>query len=229
MPGEGYDVGMEAKRTERSTQVRRDRRKMRTQRAFGEAATRLFTERGFAPTTIEDIAEAADYSVSSFFRLFAKKEDVVFYDVPAKLDELRRVVDVADPAAVVSTIAATLLANARDWDAEEGANTLARFRLFHQEPALRSRYLEYCGEWEEVLAGLIVRGKGAGEPDDEIEAAMQAAGIVSAFRVAMSTYIAHRGTLAAHLERSYVCLKAPLLPLVGDGPGSERIQRDRTA
>ena len=36
---------------------------------------------GFAETTLEDIAEAADYSPSTFFRHFGTKEDAVFFDI----------------------------------------------------------------------------------------------------------------------------------------------------
>ena len=201
---------------------------MRTQRAFGEAAIRLFTDRGFASTTVEDIAEAADYSVSSFFRLFAKKEDVVFFDVPDKLEDLRRAVEAEDPSAAAPTIAETLLQNAREWDAEEGSITLARFRLFHQEPALRSRYLEYCREWEDVLTELFLR-EGRGRSADEIAARMRAAAIVSAFRVAMNTFMAHGGSLAAHLSSAYRCLEAPLLISGAVTSGAVTVRRDRVA
>src|SRR5258708_38820985 len=52
----------------------RERKKLRTRRALADAALRMFTERGFAATTLEEIAEAAEVSKSTFFRAFPAKE-----------------------------------------------------------------------------------------------------------------------------------------------------------
>lgn len=58
----------------------RARKKARTYDLIQTHALRLFTEQGYEATTIEEIAEAADISPSTFFRYFATKEDVVLYD-----------------------------------------------------------------------------------------------------------------------------------------------------
>jgi AcrR family transcriptional regulator len=52
----------------------RERKKLRTRRALAEAALRLFTEKGFDRTTLEDVAEEAEVSKSTFFRFFPAKE-----------------------------------------------------------------------------------------------------------------------------------------------------------
>lgn len=57
---------------------RRERKRRQTRERIEAAAMRLFLERGFEATTIEDITEAADVSKRSFFDYFPSKEEVVF-------------------------------------------------------------------------------------------------------------------------------------------------------
>src|SRR5215475_362815 len=52
----------------------RERKKLRTRRALADAALRLFTERGFDATTLEELADDAEVSKSTFSRTFPAKE-----------------------------------------------------------------------------------------------------------------------------------------------------------
>ncbi len=55
----------------------RDRKKIQTRQAIRSEAMRLIEENGYANTTIEQIAEAAQVSPSTFFRYFPSKEMVL--------------------------------------------------------------------------------------------------------------------------------------------------------
>ncbi|GAA2416210.1 TetR family transcriptional regulator [Nonomuraea africana] len=58
----------------------RERKKARTRETILREAFRLFRERGYNATTVEQIAEAAEISPATFFRYFPTKEDLVTLD-----------------------------------------------------------------------------------------------------------------------------------------------------
>ncbi|WP_433784776.1 TetR family transcriptional regulator [Actinomycetospora sp. CA-101289] len=58
----------------------RQRKKARTRADLQRHALRLFRDRGWAATTVDDIAAAAEVSRSTFFRYFPTKEDVLLLD-----------------------------------------------------------------------------------------------------------------------------------------------------
>jgi AcrR family transcriptional regulator len=58
----------------------RERKKAQTRQAIREHALRLFEQKGFDATTVQEIADAADVSHMTFFRHFPTKESVVAQD-----------------------------------------------------------------------------------------------------------------------------------------------------
>src|ERR1700738_2447795 len=59
----------------------RDRKKIQTRQAIRREAMRLIEDNGYANTTIEQIADAAEVSPSTFFRYFPSKERVLMAKV----------------------------------------------------------------------------------------------------------------------------------------------------
>jgi AcrR family transcriptional regulator len=58
----------------------RERKKIQTRDAIRRAALQLIDDRGYASTTVEQIADAAEVSPSTFFRYFPSKEQVLMAD-----------------------------------------------------------------------------------------------------------------------------------------------------
>src|ERR1700689_1597353 len=56
---------------------RRERRRTEIRERLFRSALRLFAERGFMETTVEDITEAADVGKGTFFNYFRTKEHVL--------------------------------------------------------------------------------------------------------------------------------------------------------
>lgn len=58
---------------------RRERKKEETRERIFKEAIRLFRDRGFEKTTIDDITERADVAKGTFFNYFPRKESVLAY------------------------------------------------------------------------------------------------------------------------------------------------------
>src|SRR5580693_9836417 len=56
---------------------RRERRRVETRERIYRAALRIFAQRGYLDTTVEDITEAADVGKGTFFNYFPTKEHVL--------------------------------------------------------------------------------------------------------------------------------------------------------
>jgi AcrR family transcriptional regulator len=128
----------------------RERKKIKTRAAIRREAFRLIEEQGYANTTVEQIADAADVSSSTFFRYFPAKEAVLLSD-----DLTEPVIDafIAAPSEL-SPVAAYRHAVAATFDAMTAAereDAAAGQRLLYSVPEARGViYAEYIR-----LIGLI--------------------------------------------------------------------------
>ena len=144
---------------------RRERKKQATRRALSEAAVRLFADRGFDATTVDDIAESVDVSARTFHRYFSTKEDAVFADADERAALFREAL-AARPAdeplldgirVAVHRLVADLLV--------EPELQRARARLMTSSPALRTRNLRTQEEWARLVAEHTARRTGE-KPED---------------------------------------------------------------
>jgi AcrR family transcriptional regulator len=131
----------------------RERKKLRTREQITEAAIALFADRGFDGTTVDDIAAAADVSRRTFFRYFARKEDVVLAWKQETAAELRDALAARPPGqSPLEAVEGALITVATGYGREL---TLGLLRLF--ERPLELPHSEYTA-WDEVLAtGLAQR------------------------------------------------------------------------
>src|SRR5258707_8479830 len=65
----------------------RQRHAERTRDAIVAAAYELFATKGYAETTIDEIAERADIAPRTFFRYFPAKEALLFHQSTDQVDE----------------------------------------------------------------------------------------------------------------------------------------------
>jgi AcrR family transcriptional regulator len=114
----------------------RELKKARTRNEIQRQALLLFQRQGYAATTVEQIAAAAEVSPSTFFRYFPTKEDVVLYDdydpkfVAALLRQPKDLPPLAAMRAAVRQVFSEISDEQRELEYE-------RARLINTEPALR--------------------------------------------------------------------------------------------
>ncbi len=119
-------------------------------------ALRLFREQGYEATTIEQIAEAAEISPSTFFRYFPTKEAVVLYD---RLDALVIAAFEAQPPELspIQAFRAALRQVFHSQLAAELSEQGERIRLIRHVPELRRRMLDQVMDALPLLQELLAR------------------------------------------------------------------------
>ncbi|HEX9998944.1 MAG TPA: TetR family transcriptional regulator [Actinoplanes sp.] len=155
----------------------RERKKAKTRATIRETAMRLFEEQGYAATTVDQIADAAEVSPSTFFRYFPTKEDVVLTDDydPVILAAVR-----AQPAGmhpIDAIIGAIRTVFGRMTPAEVDAER-RRQRLFQAVPELQARMMQQTSAVLELFAEAIAEQ--CGLPPDDFSARVMAGAVIGA-------------------------------------------------
>jgi AcrR family transcriptional regulator len=142
----------------------RERKKAKTRAAIQREALRLFREQGYEATTIEQIAEAAEFSPSTFFRYFPTKEDVVMYD---DLDPVVIAAFEAQPRELspVAALRAALREVFEQVSPEAMRDMRERFALIMAVPELRSRMVDDFLQTIQLTGDLLAARVGK-SPDD---------------------------------------------------------------
>ncbi len=170
----------------------RERKKRRTREAIVSAALRLFADRGFRETTVEDVAAAADVSPRTFFRYFATKEDAALADHECRLAAVR--VALATGAAdepATAPVRRAVLAMVEEVAAEP-AEGLARARIVSTEPSVLARSLELQAAYEEAIAREVAVRLGV-DADLDARPRVVAGAALAALRAAMRQWVASGG------------------------------------
>jgi AcrR family transcriptional regulator len=172
----------------------RERKKARTRAAIRDHALRLIAEQGYDATTVEQIAEAAEVSPSTFFRYFPTKEDVVLQDDLDLLwiDAVRAQPAELSPLAAMRAALSEAFATMSEADMAVLRQTMGLAAI----PAVRARMLDEFARTTQVLANVIAERSGR-TPDDF--AVLTVAGAV--LGVAMSAWFTAPEDIAAFADR----------------------------
>jgi AcrR family transcriptional regulator len=184
----------------------RERKRTRTRLMIQTEALRLFGEKGYAETTVEEIADAAAISPRTFFRYFPSKEDVVIWDEydPLALDLLAARPDDEPLAETFRAVIRETLAGLYRHDPER---LLTRVQLASTVPELRARWLDEQSQGIEQLTELGRRG---GALVDDLSLRVLGSAMLAAVSVALDAWQRDGGKadLLALLDRATDALAA---------------------
>jgi AcrR family transcriptional regulator len=175
----------------------RERKKRATRAAIHDAGMRLFAEHGFARTTVDQIAEAAEVSRATVFTYFPTKEDIVFGDAPLAVDALGEAL--RDRPAIPAV--REWLGGLAGWIEPD---LVLQLRLMREVPGVGARRLRIYGDFERVLADALERELG-----ERLPAELAAASLLAGLRIV-------EDTAAARMEAGGELAEAEIEALLDD-------------
>lgn len=153
----------------------RERKKQATREALIASARKLFAEKGYENTTLNEICDSADVHISTFFSYFESKEELAFAHTIEQLEHFRHLM--ANRTEGGSAIEAW-------WKFVDEYSTTERNResafmeRMDEIPALRSRYASIVREYEDILAGALAKEAG-NDPKVDLFSRLKAATILA--------------------------------------------------
>jgi AcrR family transcriptional regulator len=183
----------------------RERKKAKTRAAIQHEALRLFRLQGYGSTTIEQIADAAEVSPSTFFRYFPTKEAVVLTDDydPLIIDAIRCQPPELGAVQAVRVALRTLFSNMTD---EELQDMRDRADLALAVPELRAATLDQFAQTIRQITHVVAER--ANRKTDEFVVGTLAGAILGVIIAAEFHWVEHPGSdLVALLDEALTHLE----------------------
>ncbi|MEB4616038.1 TetR/AcrR family transcriptional regulator, partial [Leucobacter sp. M11] len=169
-----------------------------------EAAFELFAERGYAGTTVDDIAQRAGVSRNTFFNYFSAKSDVFWSEIDDRLALLPGFLAATDPTLPAFRAIGEALADAAgSFGPENVPWILTQYELIGSPAEVQASALSRFGAQAEVLRQFAAErlGQHPGELLPRV-IAYTTVGAVLAAAQAWAAAGPGRGPLTAHLVRT---------------------------
>jgi AcrR family transcriptional regulator len=171
----------------------RERKKAKTRAAIQEHALRLFREQGYHETTVEQIAEAAEVSPSTFFRYFPTKEDVVLFDATDPI-MLERFAEQPPDLSLVEALRRSIREVYAGLSEEQMQRELERTELAMSVPELRAHALAMFADTIDFMIPPLAERLGRDPDDPDLRTFCGA--VMGAI---MGQYLAYSGTKIVNL------------------------------
>ena len=136
-----------------SPQSRVGRRRSTTPEHITDVALELFTARGFAEVSVDDVAHAAGIARRTLFRYYASKNAILWGDFDAHLAHLRELLDNVEPRVAMGKALRAALLAFNTFDECETVRHRQRMRVILETAELQAYSMTMYAGWREVMAG----------------------------------------------------------------------------
>jgi len=148
-----------------SPQSRVGRRRSTTPEHITDVALELFTARGFAEVSVDDVAHAAGIARRTLFRYYASKNAILWGDFAAHLAHLQELLDNVDPRVATGEALRAALLAFNTFDECETVRHRQRMRVILETAELQAYSMTMYAGWREVMAGFIATRLGVKTTD----------------------------------------------------------------
>jgi mycofactocin system transcriptional regulator len=171
----------------------------------------LFATRGFAQTSVEQIATGAGVSKRTFFRYFDSKTAVLWHDFDHEVEALRDAfADVAAKTPLMTAIREVVLSVNR-YRAEDVPELRTRMGLIGSDPELQASASLHYDAWERAVAEFAAAR--LGQPADSLHPLAIGRTTLAACRSAYDVWLARADAdLTAYLDEALRALSAGFRP-----------------
>lgn len=144
---------------------RRGRPPRTTPRELELIALRLFAEKGFDETTVDDLAAAANVTSRTFFRKFQSKADVLWQGFDDEVESLRlALAEAPEDVGWVQAIHRAIL-NVNHYTADDLPELRSRMHLIATVPALQASAAVRYDAWERAISNFVAARTGLAADD----------------------------------------------------------------
>ncbi|MGP4115338.1 TetR family transcriptional regulator [Streptomyces sp. 4N509B] len=197
--------------------------RLKMRRQLAAAAMELFATRGYAATTVDDIAAAAGVARRTFFRHFRSKEEAIFPDHDDTLVRAEAVLDAA-PAHEhpIDTVCRGIKEVMRMYAASPSVS-VERYKLTREVPALREREIASVARYERLFTRYLLErfDENSHHGDEPLLAEVAASAVVTAHNHVLRRWLRRdgRGDVEAELDHAFAIVRRTFgaLPTLG-GP-----------
>lgn len=191
--------------------ARRGRPPSTSHRQLRLIALRMFAERGFDNTTIEQIAAAAGVSERTFFRYFATKASVLWTDFENEVELIRAsLAGVPADVPMMDAIRGAVVA-ANHYHADDVPEMRMRMQLIATVPALSVSAAEHYEAWERVVSEFA--GRRLGQPAGSLYPLTIGRAALAASRAAYDRWsVRADDDLTTYLDAALTALAAGFAP-----------------